>query len=69
MRNARDLKLENRLTLLNAILNTDGIIEVKKEYFLKQPVNILTDKFDIIVCNPPYIATKALFNLQPEIKL
>lgn len=47
----------------NAINNGLDVKIVKSDLF-----NNITDKFDIIVSNPPYIKTNDLLDLQPEVK-
>ncbi|XP_001602562.2 MTRF1L release factor glutamine methyltransferase [Nasonia vitripennis] len=70
IRNAKNLDLDMRLTVLNAAIQKDGKIEVKKAYGTnKEEVDFSKRKFDFIVSNPPYIPTKSVFELQPEIKL
>jgi len=47
----------------NATLNNiDNVEFVESNLF-----NNIHDKFDIIVCNPPYIKTKDLYSLEPEV--
>lgn len=71
IRNAKNLDLDMRcLTVLNAAIQKDGKIEVKKGYDdTSKEVDFSKRKFDFIVSNPPYIPTKSVFKLQPEIKL
>lgn len=69
MRNARSLGLESHLIILNAMITENGQIDVKKGYSAKESVNFTEAKFDFIVSNPPYIPTKTIFKLEPEINL
>lgn len=70
IRNAENLKLDmRRLTILNAAIQKEGEIQVKKIYGSSEEVDFSKQKFDFIVSNPPYIPTKNVFKLQAEIKL
>lgn len=50
-------------TKKNAQLNKVKVNLIKSDMFTK-----VKGTFDIIVSNPPYIPTKEIFNLQPEVK-
>lgn len=65
-KNAKILKLDDRLHILNANLKKDGTMQTKGSNNLAVS-KISNNKFDVIVSNPPYIPTKTLFKLQPEI--
>ncbi|XP_014205147.1 hemK methyltransferase family member 1 [Copidosoma floridanum] len=69
MQNAKNLKLDLRLSLFNAKMNEDGTINILKNDFSNQDFNFMEKKFDFIISNPPYIPTKKIFKLQPEITL
>lgn len=69
MENAKNLNLETGLILLNAKLKESGNVSVKKNYTLSKHLKLEELKFDFIVSNPPYIPTKRIFTLQPEVKV
>lgn len=58
--NSTTLNVIDRLKVLNEKLSTDT---------LKTYVEKFTNQFDFIVSNPPYIPSRQVFQLQPEITL
>lgn len=64
--NAKNLKLDDRLTVINATLQDDATIKNSSD---ENSVDLNDEKFDFIISNPPYVSTKQVFRLMPEIKL
>lgn len=69
MKNAKNLKLDEKLHLFNAKLTENATVEILKEYSSSKSKDFNEKKFDFIISNPPYVPTKKIFKLQPEIKL
>ncbi|XP_015123120.1 MTRF1L release factor glutamine methyltransferase [Diachasma alloeum] len=64
--NCRNLKLEDRISIVNAALEAPGrITDVSGDC----GIDFEEEKFDFIVSNPPYIPTKKIMELEPEIKV
>ncbi|KAL5284436.1 HEMK1 family protein [Megaselia abdita] len=59
LENAKALNVEDRLTVLNEKLSQDSLKGFVDKF----------EKFDFIVSNPPYIPSRQVFQLQPEIVL
>lgn len=66
LENAQNLKLDDRLTVINATLQEDGTIKNSSE---ENSLDFKEKTFDFIISNPPYVSTKQVFKLMPEIKL
>lgn len=65
--NRKDLNLEDRVTIINAMLNNDGTIKVLDS--MGSSIDFDKEQFDFIVSNPPYVPTSDIFKLAPEIKI
>ncbi|XP_063979652.1 MTRF1L release factor glutamine methyltransferase [Diachasmimorpha longicaudata] len=64
--NCRNLKLDDRISVVNATLEAPGrITSVSGDC----GIHFEGEKFDFIVSNPPYIPTKKIMELEPEIKV
>lgn len=61
-RNAELLELNDRIEIINAVLEEDGIVGLPEGFELEH-------QFDLVVSNPPYIPTQEIPNLDPEIIL
>lgn len=59
--NSKALNVDERLKVLNSKLEEGNINKIAEEFGVS--------KFDMIVSNPPYIPSKQVFQLQPEITL
>lgn len=66
LENARNLKLDDRITVINATLQGDGTVKNSPE---EKSIDLNKKTFDIIVSNPPYVTTKQYVKFPPEIKL
>ncbi|XP_043477719.1 MTRF1L release factor glutamine methyltransferase-like isoform X2 [Leptopilina heterotoma] len=66
LENAQNLKLDDRLTVINATLQEDGTIKNSSQ---ENSLDFKEKTFDFIISNPPYVSTKQVFRLMPEIKL
>ena len=66
LENARNLKIQDKLTVVNATLQEDATIKILSNENIS---NLNNETFDFIVSNPPYVPTKQIFKLMPEIKL
>ena len=66
LENAKNLGLQNQLTVVNATLQEDAKINFSPE---EKIADLNKETFDFIVSNPPYVPTKQVFKLMPEIKL
>lgn len=60
LENAKNLNLSDRLKVFKHKLESGQ---------LPDEITSITDKFDIIISNPPYVPTKDIFKLDPEIYL
>ncbi|KAL7301846.1 hypothetical protein TKK_0005453 [Trichogramma kaykai] len=67
--NASNLKINKNLKVLNASITKKGSIQSEQNISTNEDVNFEKLKFDLIISNPPYIPTKKIFRLQPEIRL
>ncbi|XP_011297700.1 hemK methyltransferase family member 1 [Fopius arisanus] len=64
--NCRNLNLQDRISIVNATLEAPGRIQKIDN---QCGVDFEEDKFDFIVSNPPYVPTKKIMNLEPEVKV
>ncbi|XP_015603428.1 hemK methyltransferase family member 1 [Cephus cinctus] len=65
--NCKNLGLDDRLTIINAALEKDGIIKILDD--TENKIEFNREEFDFIVSNPPYVPTSKLSELAPEIKI
>ncbi|XP_076236452.1 hemK methyltransferase 1 [Calliopsis andreniformis] len=63
------LGLENKVAVLHAKLKDDGTIDLSDVLSKPENIDLNSKSFDIIVSNPPYIPTKKIPTLAPEIKV
>ncbi|XP_043667114.1 MTRF1L release factor glutamine methyltransferase isoform X1 [Vespula pensylvanica] len=61
--NCSKLGLQERVTIIQATLEEDGTLKSSES------MNFETKSFDFIVSNPPYVPTKNILKLEPEIKI
>lgn len=67
--NADNMKLTEYLNIVHATLTEDATID-KISTVLGNDVKFCeSSQFDLIVSNPPYVPTKQVFKLEPEIKM
>ncbi|XP_043283515.1 MTRF1L release factor glutamine methyltransferase [Venturia canescens] len=64
--NASNLKLLDRITIVNASIDENGTVKNSSN---ETRLNLNDEVFDFIVSNPPYIPTKSIMKLAPEIKV
>lgn len=55
--------MQERITVIHATLEEDGTLKSSES------MNFEAKNFDIIVSNPPYVPTKDILKLEPEIKM
>lgn len=55
--------MQERVTIIQATLEEDGTLKSSES------MNFETKSFDFIVSNPPYVPTKNILKLEPEIKI
>ncbi|XP_012534308.1 MTRF1L release factor glutamine methyltransferase [Monomorium pharaonis] len=67
--NRNKLNLTEQVTVINAILNSDASIEVLGKLNGAGDTDLNSRLFDFVVSNPPYITSKGISKLQPEIKI
>jgi len=61
--------LMDQITVMHATLNSDASIEVSNSFNGVGSVDLNSKQFDFVVSNPPYVPTKQIPKLQPEIKM
>lgn len=64
--NSRNLNLDDRVIVVNAAMKAPGKINNTSE---GSNIDFEVETFDFIVSNPPYIPTKKIMELEPEIKV
>jgi len=70
MTNRSELNLMDQITVIHATLNSDASIEVSNSFNGNVSNADLNSRlFDFVVSNPPYVPTKQIPKLQPEIKM
>ncbi|KAG7206060.1 hypothetical protein KM043_003458 [Ampulex compressa] len=67
--NRDQLGLRERVGVVQATLKEDGSIETKGTFNGPEVVDLNSRLFDFIVSNPPYVPTKNIPDLAPEIKM
>lgn len=55
--------------MIHATLKSDATVEVFKELNGASDVDLNSRSFDFVVSNPPYVPTKHISKLQPEIRM
>lgn len=65
--NRKNLGLDDRVEIVNVTLEIDGTFKSSSSDVSN--IKFDNEKFDIIVSNPPYIPTKKIMELEPEIKM
>ena len=63
------LNLKDRVAVVHATLKDDGSIEISNALSETKDLDFNSKIFDVIVSNPPYIPTKQIPTLIPEIKI
>ncbi|XP_043263260.1 MTRF1L release factor glutamine methyltransferase [Colletes gigas] len=63
------LGLENQVVIVHATLKDDGTIELSNVLSGPENLDLNSNSFDFIVSNPPYVPTKQILKLSPEIKI
>lgn len=70
LENAEKLGLTDRLKVFNATLKEDETISLDSTLNCDSEINLnCANQFDFIISNPPYIPTKQIFKLEPEVKV
>ncbi|XP_032678566.1 MTRF1L release factor glutamine methyltransferase isoform X3 [Odontomachus brunneus] len=67
--NRNTLNLTDQIVVLHATLKSDATIEVTSTFNGAGNVDLNSKQFDFVVSNPPYVPTKKIFELEPEIKI
>nr|XP_003707145.1 PREDICTED: hemK methyltransferase family member 1 [Megachile rotundata] len=63
------LGLENQVAIMHATLKEDGTIDLTNVISGPKDLDLSSKTFDFIVSNPPYVPTKQIPTLAPEIKI
>jgi len=69
MTNRSKLNLTDQVTVMHASLTPDASIEICDTLSEHGNVDLNSRLFDFVVSNPPYVPTKDISQLQPEIKM
>lgn len=69
MTNRSELKLTDQIAVIHASLKSDATIEVTRALDGADNVDLNSKQFDFVVSNPPYVPTKKILDLEPEIKM
>ncbi|XP_011863716.1 PREDICTED: hemK methyltransferase family member 1-like [Vollenhovia emeryi] len=69
MINRSKLNLTEQIAVLHATLKSDGSIEVSSSLNGVGDVDLNSKLFDFVISNPPYVPTKKIPELQPEIRI
>lgn len=69
MTNRSQLNLTDQVAVIHATLKPDATIEVASASNGADKVDLNSSRFDFIVSNPPYVPTKKILYLEPEIKM
>lgn len=67
--NRDKLGLQDRVTIAHATLKDDGTIETSGTLNGPNNIDLSSKSFDFVVSNPPYVPTKKIRTLAPEIKI
>lgn len=67
--NRNNLNLADQITVMHATLKSDATVEISKNLNGSSDVDLNSKSFDFVVSNPPYVPTKNIPKLQPEIKI
>lgn len=67
--NRDKLNLTNQITVVHAALKSDATVEVFKTLNGASDVDLNSKLFNFVVSNPPYVPTKDIPKLQPEIRI
>lgn len=68
-KNRDKLDLKDRINVVHATLKDNGSIEISNVLNESKNLDLNSKTFDFIVSNPPYIPTKQISTLIPEIKM
>ncbi|XP_016921092.3 MTRF1L release factor glutamine methyltransferase [Apis cerana] len=68
-KNRDKLDLKDRISIMHATLKDNGSIEISNVLNESKNLDLNSKTFDFIVSNPPYIPTKQISTLIPEIKI
>ncbi|KAL6436170.1 hypothetical protein ACFW04_005724 [Cataglyphis niger] len=69
MTNRDELNLTNQIAVIHATLRPDATVEVSKKLNGVSDVDLNSRLFDFVISNPPYVPTKNIPKLQPEIRI
>ncbi|KAL0102835.1 hypothetical protein PUN28_018256 [Cardiocondyla obscurior] len=69
MINREKLELTKQVTVLHATLKPDASIEVSENFNSPDNADLDSKLFDFVISNPPYVPTKKIPELQPEIRI
>lgn len=67
--NRNKLDLTEQVTVIHATLKSDASIEVSKSLNGAGDVDLNSRLYDFVISNPPYVPTKKIPGLQPEIRM
>ncbi|EZA57918.1 hypothetical protein DMN91_003278 [Ooceraea biroi] len=67
--NRNNLNLANQIMVMHATLTPDANIEISSILNGTGNVDLNSRLFDFVISNPPYVPTKDISRLQPEIKI
>jgi len=69
MINRSKLDLTEQITVIHATLKSDASIEVLNKLNAADDRDLNSRLFDFVISNPPYVPTKKIPELQPEIRM
>ncbi|XP_011162627.2 MTRF1L release factor glutamine methyltransferase isoform X2 [Solenopsis invicta] len=69
MINRKKLNLTEQITVIHATLNSDASIEILNNLNGADNLDLNSRLFDFVISNPPYVPTKTIPELQPEIRI
>lgn len=67
--NRNELNLTKQIAVVNATLKSDASIEVSSNLNGVGDMDLNSRLFDFVISNPPYVPTKMIPELQPEIRI
>lgn len=63
------MDLTEQITVIQATLKSDASIEILNNLNGASDVDLDSRLFDFVISNPPYVPTKKIPELQPEIRM
>lgn len=63
------MDLSEQITVIHATLKSDASIEITSSLNGANDVDLDSRLFDFVISNPPYVPTKKIPELQPEIRM